>query len=111
MAGDDRKPDRDEAGDIMRPVEERKETPAPAEEPIRLSDTELEWRARVAQEGRQQQKTERKARFATRMGRYSRREKRAERPRERRRAPRSGRWRLAAEIVPFAALLLLAPFV
>ncbi|MCL2299736.1 MAG: hypothetical protein FWC27_06270, partial [Firmicutes bacterium] len=25
--------------------------------------------------------------------------------------PRSGRWRLAAEIVPFAALLLLAPFV
>ena len=78
-----------------------------------LSESERDWQDRLAQENWQQQKKDRKARARARMDRPFRRGERPEKSRQRAaaRAYWAGRGRMAAEIVPFAGLLLLAPFI
>jgi len=112
MAREDWRPDWDEVKDIMRPIEEKEGDETPQVDLTRLSDSERDWRARIEEEDRQQHIRERKARLWTRMSWSSRREERPEKTKKRQRqAPRSGRGGLAAQVVPYAAIFLLAPFV
>ena len=111
--------DWDEVGDIMRPYRTKDDA---------LSDTELEWRDKIEKEARQQRSL--KKRLSARADRPQKQKKKPEKPAEPEKPEETeepeepaepkepGRPRAranwgpaAAQIVPCAAILLLAPFV
>jgi len=96
----------DEDGD--RPIGEQDEAPPERGAPA-MSETELEWQDRLAREDRQQQIKDRKIRARPRFAWPLLHRERPEKPEKRRSAGEGPR--IAAQVVPYAALLLLAPFI
>jgi len=94
----------------MRPIEESDEAPPAGAMP--LSESEQDWQDKLAEEDRLQHIKDRKTHMRAQMDWPFRRRERPEKPKRRRLELRwSGGGGLAAQIVPFAALLLLAPFI
>jgi len=112
MAKDNWTPDYDELKDILRPMDEANETPPPQNNGLRLKESEREWIVKREAEDRRQQITGRKTRLWARLSQpFQRKEKSEKQKQQRPREALAFQAPAVAQIVPYAAILLLVPFV
>ena len=106
------RPDYDKVKDIMRPYNEKEDdAPQPDDGAPAPEEGERDWRAKVAEEDRQQHRTE--ARSRRRIGLSLGRKPGPDKKKKKRGAglARACQLHAAAQIAPFAVILLLAPFI